>query len=109
MGKHQEGHASRATGTEVPAPRMIPHLTLCTSLPGCSSVSFSKSLNELVNVSFSLSSVSCFSELTEPKKGSWESLTCSQSIRFTGDNLGLQLVSEVCVCVSVTEGDVLWE
>ena len=43
----------------------------------------------------SLSSVSCSSKLVNPKKGWWEPMIYSQWIRRTGNNLDLQLVSEI--------------
>ena len=42
-----------------------------------------------------LSSVSCSNKLVEPEEGSWEPLIYSQSVKSTGNNLGLQLVSQV--------------
>ena len=58
---------SKATGA--PAPWTLPDLTQGISASGCSSVSFITTFNKLENLSISLSSVSHYSKLIEPKEG----------------------------------------
>lgn len=68
-------HTGRAThpnstGTEAPGPRPSPKPQLIYFLSTCSFVSFTVSF-KLVNVSATLSCVSCSSKLTEPKESVW--------------------------------------
>ena len=77
--------------------------TLCPFLIPCSMYLFHLAVPELypflINWSTKydvfLSTVSHFSKLINPGKGSWEPLIYSQSVRSTGNNLGLRLASEV--------------
>lgn len=65
--------------TETPARGTLSGLALCTSSSDCSSVSFIKFFNKLVNIrKCFLSSVSYSSELIQPEEGLWEPLIHSQ-------------------------------
>lgn len=83
------------TGTEAPALGTLPDLTLCMCLSDWSSVSFIMSFNKLVNISISLSSVSCSSKLIEPKGRVVGPVIYRQLVRSTGDNLNLKLTPEL--------------
>ena len=87
---HWEGDTPKYTRTDVPTQDP----PTCPSSCSCSSVSFIKSFSKLVNISVSLSPVSCSSLVIKPKEGSLEPLIYSQLVRSTGDNLGLRLASK---------------
>ena len=85
-----EGDTPKYARTDVPTQDP----PTCPSSFSCSSVSFIKSFSKLVNISVSLSPVSCSSLVIKPKEGSLEPLIYSRLVRSTGDNLGLRLASK---------------
>lgn len=87
---HSERAKKHHIPSHMPGPMDLFHLF------GCSSVSSVISHNKPVNLSVSLSSVSCSSKLTEPKEGVMGILIYSQSVRSTGKTTrALGMASEV--------------
>lgn len=82
-------------GTEVPAIATLPDLSLCVSSSASSCVSSTVSLNMLVNVTVSLSCVSCSSNLMEPKEGMRGSLVGLSPKAVGSDAVSRQVVSEL--------------
>lgn len=66
---HEKVTYSDFTGTEALALGALPGFAVRMSPSGSSSVSFTMSFNKLVNVTLSLSSVSCSSKLMKPEYG----------------------------------------
>ena len=90
-----------------PFPHTLPYASL---LSGCLSVCFIPSFyNKPVKINVSLSSVSHSSKLSSPKRGVVGFLIYNQSVRSTGENLGL--VIGICSWGSSSLGRVLslWE
>ena len=68
-------------GTETTALKTLPFFTLCISSSGYSSVSFTISFNEVININVCLNSGTFSSKLITSKdgRGSWEPPICSQT------------------------------